>query len=65
MIEKVVHCFSSFAEAEEAEHRAYAALSPQERLDLLLEMLSETWTDDDEATAGLQRVYRVIELGKR
>lgn len=64
-MEKVVHRYGSFAEAAEAERRAYAALSPQERLDLLLEMLSETWTDDDEATAGLQRVYRVVELGKR
>ncbi len=64
-MEKVVHCYGSFAEAEEAERRAYAALSPQERLDLLVEMLSATWTDDDEATAGLQRVYRVIELGRR
>jgi len=65
MIQKVVQRFSSFAESDRATRRYYAGLSPQERLDLLLELVFTEWNDDDEAAQGLQRVYRVVKLGER
>ena len=54
--------FSSFREAEEADSAFYASLSPQERLDLLLEMIARHQEFIGEATERLERVYRVTEL---
>jgi hypothetical protein len=56
--------FSSFREAEEADKAFYASLSPQERVDLVLEMVARHRESMGEAGKGFERVYRVIELSQ-
>lgn len=67
MVRKVIQRFSSFAERDEANRRYYASLTPQERLDILLELVfgHAGEAKDGHATEGFQRVYRVIKLGER
>jgi len=60
-MEKVAQIFSSFEEAEEAENRYYARLSPQERMAILLELVSPK-TDDSQQR--LKRVYRITPLAQ-
>lgn len=63
-MEKVLKVFSSFEEAEEADDEYYALLSPQERVDLLLDLLAAYRESLGEAGQRLKRVYRIVELSK-
>jgi hypothetical protein len=64
MIERTAAKFSSFEEAEEAERRYYAQLSPAERIQILLELI-ERRRQMTNAPEGLARVYRVVEFERR
>ena len=65
-IAPVVRKFSSFAEADAYEDEYYASLTPQERLDILLELNSMLWDPNaDDATTGLKRIYRIVEFKPR
>ena len=57
--------FDSFPEAESASRAQYAAMTPEERLALVLELFWREQEDRDEAPARLARVYRVVELERR
>jgi hypothetical protein len=57
-----VRIFSNFGEAEQADAEFYASLSPQERLDLLLDLIIQYRGVTGEADERLERVYRVVEL---
>ncbi|MGA3095649.1 MAG: hypothetical protein ABSF25_04265 [Bryobacteraceae bacterium] len=59
-MEKVVRIFSSFEDADEADARDDAAMSPEERLKILLELRDRR--HPDAAEQGLARVSRVVEL---
>jgi hypothetical protein len=59
-VEKVVRIFSSFEDADEADARDDAAMSPEERLKILLELRDRR--HPDAAEQGLARVSRVVEL---
>jgi hypothetical protein len=59
-----VRIFSSFREAEEADTAFYASLSPQERLDLLLDLIARHRESIGETTERFERVYRVTELSR-
>jgi len=59
-----VRIFSSFREAEEADTAFYASLSPQERLDLLLDLIARHRESIGETTERFERVYRVTELSQ-
>ena len=61
----VLRVFSSFREAEQADRAFYASLSPQERLDLLLDLVARQRESMGEAAQRLERVYRVVELSQR
>ena len=52
--------FSSFAESDAADKEYYLSLTPAERMEILLELISRG--QGDEAAKGLERVYRVVEL---
>jgi len=56
--------FSSFQEAEEADTAFYASLSPQERLDLLLDIIARHRESLGETAERFERVYRIIELSQ-
>jgi hypothetical protein len=59
-VEKIVQVFASFADAEEADARYDAALTPQERLRILIEL--RDMRHPDAADQRLARVCRIIKL---
>ena len=61
-MEKVVRKFRTFEDAERADREYYASLTPDERMAILLELVQREHGD---ASKGLERVYRVVELGER
>lgn len=63
-MEKVLRVFSNFEEADRADDEYYASLSPQERVDLLLDMIAAYRESLGETGQRLERVYRVVELSK-
>ena len=65
MVQKIVQRFDSFAEHDEATRRYYAGLTPQQRLDILLELVFGEQTENDETPRRIQRVYRIVKLGER
>ena len=60
-MEKVVRKFNSHTEAEAAERAYYASLTPQQRLDILLDLVAMQ-RPKDEAADRLARVYRITQL---
>lgn len=59
-VEKTVKVFGTFADADEADARFDAALSPQERLRILIELRDRR--HPDAAEQRLARVSRIVEL---
>jgi hypothetical protein len=59
-MEKVGRKFESFAEAEKAERDYYRSLTPQQRLDLMLDIIRQG--APDEAFQRLERVCRIVKL---
>ena len=55
--------FDGFAEADEASRAQYAAMTRDERLDLVLELARRHRAEQGEDADRLARVYRVVELG--
>jgi hypothetical protein len=60
-MEKKVQKFSSFDEAEKAEREYYRSLTPQQRIEILLELIAR-YRRNDESAERLERVYRIIKL---
>ena len=60
-MEKVARVFGSHQEADEADREYFERLTPQQRLDIFLELL-QRGRNGDEAAERLERVYRIIEL---
>jgi hypothetical protein len=59
-VEKVVKLFNSFEDADEADARDDAAMSPERRLRILIELRDRR--HPDAAEQRLARVLRVVEL---
>ena len=59
-VEKTVRVFASFADADEADARDDASMSPEQRLNILIELRDQR--HPDAAEQGLARVSRVVEL---
>lgn len=59
-MEKVARVFHSFAEAEQADWDYYESLSPQQRLEIVCELIARSQPNETEQR--LERVCRVIEL---
>ena len=55
----------SFEDAEAAEDRFYADLRPEERLDILLELVERHRSALGEGASRLERVHRIDELAQR
>jgi hypothetical protein len=65
-MEKVVRKFHSHAESDRADPEYYLSLTPEQGMDIMLELVARYRESfDDEARQGLKRVYRVIKLGER
>jgi hypothetical protein len=56
-VERTIRVFRSFAEADQAEIDFYHSLTPQQRLEILFELVARTHPDEIE-----QRSERVIAL---
>lgn len=57
-VEKTIRIFSSFKEADEADDIAAAQMSPQERIQIVIELRDRR--HPDAARQGLARVCRVV-----
>jgi hypothetical protein len=62
MMEPVVAKFRTHREAEEATLEYYRRLSPAERLEILFQLRASVHKEDDAASEGLARVYRIAQL---
>lgn len=60
-MEKRVRKFKTFAEAEAADREFYRSLTPDQRLEILLELVSQ---EDGDAPPRLERVYRITPLAR-
>lgn len=63
-MQKVLKVFNSFEEADRADDEYYASLSPQERVDILLDLVAAYRESLGETGQRLERVYRVVELSQ-
>ena len=59
-MEKVLRVFASLEDADEADARQDAAMSSEERLNILIELRDHR--HPDAAEQRLARVYRIVEL---
>jgi len=64
-MKKVVRKFNSHKEAYAADRQFYLSLTPEQRLDILFEIVATHEEGLDEAQKGFQRVYRIVKLGER
>jgi hypothetical protein len=55
--------FRFLEESDAADRAYYRSLTPEERLDILLELVRRFAEGYGEASQRLERVYRVVELG--
>lgn len=63
-MDKVLQIFHSFADAERADEEYYASLPPQQRVDILLDLVARYRESLGDAAARFERVYRVTELSR-
>ena len=63
-MERVVQVFSSFEAAETADDQFYADLTPEDRLDILLELIERHRSALGEAASRLERVCRIVDLSQ-
>ena len=56
--------FETLSEADSAEAEYYASLTPEERLNILLELIEMYRSNQGEDSERLERVYRVDELSR-
>jgi len=61
-MEKAARVFTSFAEADEADRLEYQRMTPQQRVEMLLQLRRWMLKDGDESAERLERVLRVTEL---
>ena len=66
-MQRVVNRFQSWKRSEEADRAYYRSLTPEQRLDILLELIARyrDGLDEDEAAQRLERVCRVTKLDRR
>ncbi|MBK9263853.1 MAG: hypothetical protein IPM54_29120 [Polyangiaceae bacterium] len=61
-MDRSIQVFRSFEEADEADVAYYAGLTPQERLDILLNLIANYQESLGEAATRFERIYQVVEL---
>jgi hypothetical protein len=63
-MDRTVRTFDSFEAADRADADQYAALSPAERVDILLDLIARYRESLGEAAERFERVHRVVELSR-
>lgn len=61
-MKRTVRKFSSFRERDRANRDYYLSLTPEQRIDILLELVERYRNEYDEAPEGFKRVCRIIKL---
>ena len=64
MPNRTARVFTSFEAAEQADVEYYASLTPEECLDIQLDIIAAYRESMGEAAEGFERVCRVIELSQ-
>lgn len=64
-MERVLETFTNHADAQESDRRYYASLKPQERLEVLLDLISQHREALGETAERFEKVYRVTTLSGR
>lgn len=64
-MERTVAKFSSHQQAEQATLEYYRRMSPQQRLDILLDLIESSRKEGDAAAERFERVYRIAKLSPR
>jgi hypothetical protein len=64
-MEKVARVFPSFAEADEADRKAYDEMSPQQRIEMLLSLRRMIVKEGDESAERLERILTVVQPPRR
>jgi len=59
-MEKVVRKYRSHRESEQADREYLRSLTPEQRVDLLLELVAQAQSHETEQ--GFARVYRIVKL---
>ena len=63
-VERVVQMFRSFEDADEADDQFYDGLTPEARLEMLLELVERHRSTLGEAANRFERVHRIVELSR-
>jgi hypothetical protein len=62
-MERVVHKFATFEEADAADRDYYRSLTSAERLAIMMDLIYPE--GGDAASTRFERVYRIVKLGER
>jgi len=63
-MEPMARKFRTFEEADQADRAYYRALSPSERVRIVLELMERSKAFYDDPPQGLERVCRIIKLSQ-
>jgi len=63
-MDRRVQVFRGFDEADRADEEYYASLTPQQRVDLLLELIAARNMSTGEAAVPFLQVHRVVPLSE-
>jgi hypothetical protein len=61
-MDREVAKFSSFEEADKATREYYRSLTPQQGIQILLELIAQSRPKNDPSSGRLERVYRIVKL---
>jgi hypothetical protein len=60
----VIRRYDSLTEADSADAQYYGSLTPEERLDILFDLVESYRSAYGEGSEGFERVYRIDELAR-
>jgi hypothetical protein len=63
-MKRAAQIFYSFEDAERADAEHYASLSPQQRLDLLLDLIARYRRSLGKTAKRFKRVHRIVKLSR-
>jgi hypothetical protein len=64
-MERTVAKFTSHEAAEQADRDYYRSLTPQQRIEILLELIEQARPHNDASSERLERVYRIVKFSQR
>jgi hypothetical protein len=63
-VERVARVFDTFAEADAADDDYYATLTPETRLEILLELVERERSALGQTAERFERAHRIVELAQ-